>query len=180
MHVSNFFLDKVLICLWRCIIEILSLWWRRSRTLCCLKFSSSSFLVFTGKVVFKCPSLVQSDRFYQRYSARPPLRIEKDLLKRQHILAHFHLVRWSFDSQAFSFLFRVFSLLYRSLNLLHILFWISVLNIASLKSIVASKLLMNYFPRMNWSDKSSFSTTRKLIHRKIPPYWMLVWVFCPT
>ena len=44
-----------------------------------------------------------------------------------------------------------------------------ILNIALFKSIVTSKFLMKSLPKMNWSDSSRFSTTRKLIHRLRSP-----------
>ena len=44
-----------------------------------------------------------------------------------------------------------------------------ILNMALFRSIVTSKFLMKSLPKMNWSDSSRFSITRKLIHRLRSP-----------
>ena len=43
-----------------------------------------------------------------------------------------------------------------------------------LKSIIKSKFLTKFLPKMNWSDSSKFSTSRKLILRSRPPMWRTV------
>ena len=44
-----------------------------------------------------------------------------------------------------------------------------ILNMDLFRSIVTSKFLMKSLLKMNWSDSSRFSTTRKLIHRLRSP-----------
>ena len=54
-----------------------------------------------------------------------------------------------------------------------------ILNMALFRSIVTSKFLMKSLPKLNWSDSSRFSTTRKLIHR-LPRFRAIIGVLPST